>query len=175
MTVQLNGQTEVDKDIDYTEEHLHHKTRWYGIRSPQTETQWADALSMLPFVAISGLNTWGADLNDEVQCFGAGDVLAELGTGLVCGDFDLILVTTNSSATLSRLRLIWGTGTMADAITANQYTDLLYSRTNSDTTRIPRQFASPRLTIDNKIWMQHWNASNNATISFYLGVHAYNF
>jgi hypothetical protein len=164
----------LEKETEYVEEHLHHKTHWYGKNADQT-TNWCNGATLTPYRAISGSNTWGGDANDEALCFSAADTLPELGTGLVSGDFDMILVLANSSDTVSRLRLIWGTGTMADAITANQYTEIMYVRNASDTTRIPRAFGCPKIAVENKIWMQHWNNTNNATIDFFLGAHAYAF
>jgi len=54
---------------EVVEVHLHHKTHWYGIRAPQTVTQWADGATMTPYVATSGNNTWSGAGN-EAQLFG---------------------------------------------------------------------------------------------------------
>jgi hypothetical protein len=167
--------TSVGKDAEYAEEHLHHKVAWYGIATPQTATVWANNTSMTPFRAISGHHTWGADVNDEAQLFGTGDTLTELGAGLVVGDFDLILITANSSSTISKIRIIWGTGTMADAIIAGQWSETMYIRSTSDTTRTIRTFTTPLISINDKIWIQHWNDTDNSTIDFFVGVHGYNF
>jgi hypothetical protein len=164
----------LEKETEYVEEHLHHKVHWYGKAADQT-TNWCDGATLTSFRATSGDNAWGTAGNDPAKCFSTADTLSELGTGLVCGDFDMILVTANSSGNLYKLRLVWGTGTLAEAITAGQFTELVYSRATGDTTRIPRAFGCPKIGIANAVWVVIWSATNDATLDFMLGVHAYNF
>lgn len=160
---------------EMTEEHMHHKVHWYGKLAVQTETHWADGASLTPFRAISGNNTWGADPNDEAQVFGSEDTLTDISAGLLCGDFDQILVIANTSATVYKCRLVWGTGTLADAVTAKQYSEFVYLRGIADQVRKIQLVTVPLIEIDNKIWMQCWNATDNATIDFLVGVHGYGF
>jgi hypothetical protein len=186
----LNGQSpiinDIQRDSEYSEEHVHHKTRWYTKKAAQTATEWAVLLSAnlsTSFRCISGAGTWGVDgshdpaapPSDECFMFGTADTLADLGIGLVCGDFDMILVTANSSNTIYLVRFIWGTGTMADAIAAGQYTTFPYLRTSTDNVRKIQVINTPLLSVDVKIWAQCMNASDNATLDFVVGVHAYNF
>ncbi len=179
-------ENDTQRDSEYIEEHLHHKVRWYTKKAVPTATSWADALDAHlanPWRCTSGLGTWGVDgshdpegaPSDEAFLFGTADVLAELGSGLVVGNFDQILVTANSSATIYLIRFIWGTGTMAEAIAAGQYTTFPYLRAIADNVRKIQEIKTPLIGIDNKIWAQCQNATDNATIDFVVGVHAYTF
>ncbi len=164
-------------DLEYTEEHFHNKVRWYTKKNPQGATDWAaplDAHLANPYRCISGASTWGTDLNDEALLFGTGDVLTELGT-LVWGDIDKILVVANTSSTIYLIRVIWGTGTMAEAITAKQYTEFPYLRGNADNVRKIQEFKMMKVpVVGYKLWAQCQNATDNATLDFVLGVHGYN-
>ncbi len=164
----LTTLTEIAK---FTEDHQHSLRRWYGKRNPQTATQWADGTTLvLPYHAISGAATWGADANDEALLFGTADTLEP---GYLCGDFDEILVVANSSSTVYRIRFIWGTGTMAEAIIASQWSEIMFFRPNADNNRKVQVLHTPLIDINDKIWAQCANATDNATIDFYVGVHGY--
>jgi hypothetical protein len=165
--------------LEVVEEHLHHKVRWYGKKAVQTATEWCDGNTISsPYIATSGNNDWGTGGTDPAQLFGTADELIELGPGLVSGDFDLLHIIANTSDTTYKLRLVWGTGTLAEAITANQYSEIMYIRKSSDSVRIPRLIACPNIPffiggLPVQIWMVCWNATNDATISFFIGAHGY--
>ena len=154
---------------------LNSKLRWYGKLNPQTATNWCDGATLNPYVVASGNNAWGL----EEKLFGVDDVLAELGTtGLVAGGFNVFLPVANTSNTTSRLRLIWGTGTMAEGITANQYDELMYHKVATNAVYTPRNIWGPIIPffiagLPTKVWAQHWNLTNATTISFFLGVNGY--
>jgi hypothetical protein len=165
----------IQTDVGYTEEHIHNRVRWYGKKAVQDATHWAvlfdTGLSLL-YRAISGAGVYGADTNDEAQVFGTDDTLEP---GYVKGDFDQILVVANSSATVYLCRIIWGTGTMAAAITAKQYSEFPYLRGNADNNRKIQDIKTPLVGIHDKIWLQCMNATDNATLDFIVGVHGYPF
>lgn len=164
-------------ETEYTEEHFHNIVRWYTKKNPQGANDWCAPLDghlANPYRCISGNGTWGADANDEALLFGTDDTLTELGT-LLYGDADRILVTANSSATVYLIRIIWGTGTMADAILANQYTEFPYLRAIADNVRKIQEFKMPKLAVAIKLWAQCQNATDNATLDFVIGVHGYDF
>jgi len=171
------------KTAEYTEEHMHHKVRWYGKKAAQTATLWTalldTGLTQL-YRAISGAGVYGTDgshdpaapPSDEAFLFGTGDTLEP---GYVVRDFDEILIVANSSSTLYLCRIIWGTGTMAEAITAKQYSEFPYFRGNADNVRKIQTIPTPLIGINYKIWLQCMNATDNATLDFVVGVHGYNF
>ena len=176
----------VSRETLYAEEHVHNKVRWYTKKAAPSATAWADPLDAHlanPWICTSGLATWGVDgshdpegaPSDEAFLFGTADTLIEIGTGLKEGDFDQILILANTSATVYLIRFIWGTGTMADAITAKQYTTFPYFRAAADNVRKIQDVKTPLIGISNKIWAQCQNATDNATITFVVGVHGYVF
>lgn len=176
----INGTVEaIETDVEYAEQHLHHRTAWYGKLATANATHWADINTLTsPYVATSGNNAWGTGGTDPAELFGTGDELPELGT-LNSGDFAQIYVIANSSDTLYRFRIVWGTGTLADAITAGQWSEGVYLRKSTDTVRMPRMLECPVIPfyiggLPIKVWLICWNASNDATMSFYIGAHGYN-
>jgi hypothetical protein len=174
----MPGLEQMYQEERYVEEHFHNIVRWYTKKNPQGANDWCAPLAghLGQFYrCISGNGTWGADLNDEALLFGTDDVLAELGAGLIYGDMDKILFIANSSATIYLVRIIWGTGTMADAIAANQYTEFPYLRDIADKDRKIQEFKMRKVpVVGYKLWGQCQNATDNATIDFVMGVHAYN-
>jgi len=175
MAILINGQDVGQIDAAYAEEHVHHKVRWYGKKAVQDATHWAVPLDTglaLLFRAISGAGVYGADLNDEAQVFGSADTLEP---GDVTGDFNEILIVANTSSTLYLSRIIWGTGTMAEAITAKQYSEWTFFRGNADNVRKVKITPTPLIPVSYKIWLQCMNATDNATMDFVVGVHGYKF
>ncbi len=168
------------READYTEEHLHHYVRWFGKLNPQDATHWAvtmDAHLAQPYRAISGNGVYGADPGDEAQLFGTADVPI---AGMLAGDFNEFLAIANTSNTVYLLRIVWGTGNLAAAIAAGQYTEFPFFRPAADNNRkvtivtckkIPIQVAG----LPTQIWCQCQNATDNATIDFFIGVHGYDF
>ena len=158
--------------VEEIEKHFHNKERWRGKRATQTGTLWADDV-LTPFQAISGANDFGSDTDDEAQVLGTGDTPIN---GEVKYDPSQILILDLSSDTVYKLRLIWGTGTMADAITADQFSEkpVINQTIGSKSGGTPVNFRTPRLNsgID-KVWMQCWNATDNATCDFLIGQHPY--
>jgi len=168
------------RESEYSEDHLHHKVRWFTKKAVQTATEWMDVLAghlANPYRAISGNHTWGADPGDEAQCFGTADIPI---AGMKWGDFDEILVVANSSNTLYLGRLVWGTGTLAASIGLGQYSEFVFFRPAADNNRkvfiatcekIPIVIAG----LPVQVWVQCQNATDNATLDFIIGVHGYNF
>jgi hypothetical protein len=165
-----------NKELGHAEEHQHHITRWYGKKNPQGANDWAvlmDGHLTQPYRCISGAHAYGGDANDEALLFGTADVLWD--SRFVCGDFDEFLVVANSADTVYLIRIIWGTGTMAAAITAGQYSTTAYIRKSTDTQRLRNTIKVPLIGINAKIWAQCQNVADNATIDFFVGVHGYTF
>jgi hypothetical protein len=184
MTVLVNGKDniliDIQRDAEYSEEHAHHKVRWFGKLNPQTATNWCvkidTGLTQL-YRAISGNGVYGADANDEAQLFGTADIPI---SGMATGDFDQVLIVANSSITLYLCRIVWGTGTLAEAVAADQYSEFPFIRGDSDNNRKIQVVPTPLIPVTIgglpvKVWAQCMNATNNATIDFVVGVHGYGF
>ena len=171
----VDGLAGVEDSVGYLlgeiERHFHGTERWWGATGAPDETNAIAATVTVPFVVTSGDNTWGA----AIPICGTGDnpVLA------TDDKFDLhrILVTDlDDDTTPWRFRVIWGTGTSGDAITAGQY-----SETMSMTNAVPgnRAGGSPvdimmrRVDVGAKCWAQCWNDTDAEELSFFYGAHGY--
>lgn len=153
--------------------HFHGPERWFGKSADQSEDDWA-ADTLTPFRAISGDGDYGADANDEAKVLGEDDTPVQ--AGRVYFDMHRVLVVGVSVNTEYKLRFIWGTGTMAAAITAGQYTEVLvkFDATNpQQSAGIPFDLRIRRLAAGTQVWCQAKNATDNATIDFYIGLHEY--
>lgn len=164
--------------VEEIEKHFHNKERWLCKANPQTATDWAveccAAGAVLPYVAISGSNNFGGDANDEALIFGTDDLLNIDGETKL--DLHRIMVTDASSTTVYILRIVYGTGTMANAITAKQFTTVPVISDPAAGGGYGNiiDVKMPRLNIGtDKIWIQIKNATDNATLSFICGFHGY--
>ena len=155
------------------EKHFHNQECWRGKKAVQTATDWADDV-LTPFQCISGNNDYGSDANDEAQVIGTDDMPFRI--GFVKFDVHRIFIDDVSEATLYKMRLIWGTGTMADAITAGQFScmHLKFDAVGQTTANVPVDIRMPRLNSGvDKVWAQCWNVTDNATVDFLVGIHEY--
>jgi hypothetical protein len=157
-----------------SQQHVHSREYWFGISGDQSGNDWGDGTSLTPYRAISGNGDFGGDANDEAKVLGTDDTPILAG-GLTV-DVHRILVVGVSVDTEWRLRIVWGTGTMADAITANQVSALMvkFDSVNPQLSAgVPVDVRMPGFDVGYKVWIQAQNATNNATIDFYVGVHEY--
>ena len=160
-----------EKSSFETEHHLHNMERWFGKSGDQSGNNWGTASSLTPYQAISGSGAFGSDADDEAKILGTDDT--PVITGHLQFDPHRIMVTAASNATDSVLRLIYGTGTMADAESAGQYSDVMITEARKG---MPTEIKMPHDDIiagSTKIWMRLKNATNNATVDFFLGMHGY--
>lgn len=170
----------IDANVDSTlaetieiEAHLHNRERWFGKLAVQTATDWADN-NLTPFRAISGANDYGSDANDEALVLGTADT--PIFAGNTRYDMHRIFVVAASSDTVYKLRFVYGSGTMADAIAAGQYstTMIKIDPAVQSSPSVAHDIMLPRGTCGvTKVWVQAWNATDNATIDFFVGVHEY--
>ena len=156
------------------ERHHHGRERWYGKLAVQTATDWADNVINSPFQAISGNNDYGSDPNDEAQVVGTADtpVIA----GRVYYDPHRILIVDCSVTTPTKIRAVYGTGTLAAAVAAGQFsTKMLHiDPAAASNAAVPVVLMTPRLRCGiDKLWLQFWSLTDNATIDFYIGWHEY--
>ena len=169
----VNGLTGVKNSLAYRvheiERHFHSRELWYGKLETQTATDWWEAEGLTPFQAISGDGAFGADAEDEAQVIGSDDTSATDGAYFDLHEY-LISAATATSAYV--IRLVYGTGTMADAITAGQYSDTMF-RVPANARQSPVIVQMPRAAVGTKVWVQAKNATNNATVDFFIGLHFY--
>lgn len=177
-TLATNGLLGVSNSLAYRvaeiERHLHGRERWFGKLAVQTATDWADNNIATPYRVTSGANAYGTDANDEAQVIGTADTPAMAGN--VRFDLHRIFIVAASSETVWKLQVIYGTGTMADAIAADQYSTFMLKvdAAASSSPALPVDIMMPRGTCGvTKVWMRGWNATNNATLDFFVGLHEY--
>lgn len=156
------------------DEHFHNREIWFGISGDQSGNDWAaDTLNV--FQAISGNGIYGADANDEAKVLGTDD------TPIISGQtrFDIrrLLLHDTSVDTVWKLRVVYGSDTLANNITAGQFTEMmvLFDSVNpQQSAGIPIDIIIPRLVAGtDKVWVQGRNATDNATLDFFVGVHGY--
>lgn len=155
------------------EKHFHSPEVWRGKLTVQTATAWADD-TLSPYRAISGSNDYGGDADDEALVLGTADTPVQ--SGYVKYDLHQMLFTELSTDTPFKIRIIWGTGTMADAITAGQCSEIIIQNnpTGNKVGGSPLDVMMPRLNSGvDKVWIQAWNATDNATADFLVGFHEY--
>lgn len=150
------------------------RLRWYGIRAPQTPTQWATEARVTPFRAISGNNDFGTDANDEALVFGSADT--PLIAGLPFFSVRNMLVYRLSDLSPYVVRFIYGTGTMAAAEAAGQYSDMMFQNISIS----PLVLSAPCIPLQCptqasgvQVWARTKNANNNAWIDFFVAAHAH--
>lgn len=155
--------------VNEIEEHLHSPARWLGKSADQSGDDWA-ADNLTPFQAISGNGDYGSDADDEAKVLGPDDT--PLFNGSAYFDMHRMLVSGASSTTPYKLRIIYGTGTMADAITAGQYSEVMFTIVASSR-RTPIELQMDRVAVGSKVWVQAKNATDDATADFFVEVHEY--
>lgn len=173
-----NGLLGTENSLAYrteaVEKHFHSRERWFGKKAVQTATDWADD-TITPYQAISGAGDYGGDADDEAQVIGTDDTPAI--SGSVRYDVHRVFITDVSQDSIYKLRVVYGAGTMADMITAGQYSEVLikFDATNpQQSAGIPFDIHMPRLVCgSDKVWLQAWNAADNATVDFFVGIHEY--
>ncbi len=160
-------------EVVITGRHHHGRERWLGEHGARNaEIDCGATGTMTAFQVTTGNDTWGGT---PLCLIGTGD--GPFVAGMTRFDAHEILVTDVAGLADTDqhyCQLIYGTGTVADAITAGQYSEFQFiperaaaaSRTN---------FIMPRLTYGtDKVWLRHWVTGENAvTMDFKLGLHEY--
>ena len=167
--------TRLDEILDTAEEiehHFHTKARWFGLSGSVTATNWGDD-TITPFVATSGNNTWGGATDADIA-----RVLGTADTPIIAGqlffDMDSILIVSANQTSVYKLRFLWGMGTWAEAVAAGQYTETMAIVISAASKNTKEAIRMPRLRCGlDQVWCQAWNATNDGTISFFVGVHGY--
>lgn len=158
----------------FTEKHAHNRELWFGISGDQSGNDWA-ADTLNPFQAISGNGVYGIDLNDEAKVLGTDDT--PIITGQKRFDIKRILLEDTSVDTIWKLRIVYGSDTLANNISAGRFVEMmaLFDSTNpQQSAGTPIEFILPKLNAGvDKVWIEGRNATDNATIDFFVGVHGY--
>ncbi len=169
----INGEeqpgTQILATVTEARNHHHNHERWFGKTAVQTATDWGTEASLTPYHAISGNGAFGTDANDEAQVIGTADTPTQ--AGMARYDMHRIMVDAASNANPFVLRFVGGTGTMADAEAAGQYTDIMVTDARKGA---PIPIIHELVTTGaTKIWCRAKNAANDASIDFFVGIHEY--
>lgn len=169
MIGEIQRLNEIMAEIEIVEIHLHGNERWFGKSGDQSGNDWADEASLTPFRVISGNGVFGADTDDEALVLGTADTPNQ--TGMTKYDPHRVMITASSNANDWVIRCVHGTGTMAEAETAKQYSDIMVQEARKGA---PIDIQCVRHTsASDKLWFRGKNATNNATLDFFIGIHEY--
>ncbi len=171
----LAAQTVIDANVDTVlvevveiEQHLHHRERWWGSTGADTETNATEANVDTPYSVDSGNDTWGV----ATPIKGTADNIGIAGDTFF--DAHFILVTDTDHATPYRLRFIYGSGTSGDAITAGQWSEIMFiTAAGPFLSGAEVEIHMPRVAMAWKLWVQVWNATNSSNVLFFYGSHSY--
>ncbi len=158
--------------IHAVEKHHHNRARFWGAVASPTETNAIEANVDRPFVAPSGANTWGTAIpilgTADDPTSGDGDTLFDIHRFLVA--------SLDDQVDAWRLRIICGTGTSGDAISAEQWSEVMLQANASPGNRAggtPIDSIMPRVAVGWKLWAQAWNDTNEEEMAFFWGCHGY--
>lgn len=144
--------------------------RWFGISADQSGNDWAlDTFN--PYVIASGDNTYGA----AIKLIGTDDMPAISSKTIY--DLRRGFIDAVDHSTLYKFRFIWGSGTVGDAETAKQYSEVLVKFDNTNPTQtagVPFIIKMQRLVSGtDKLWCKIWNATNLSEIDIFIGIREY--
>ena len=164
---------DVEAEVEEIEQHFHNVERWWGALADPDETNAIEANVDRPFAATSGNDAWGA----AIPIKGSAD--NPILSGMTTFDPHRLIVTDlDDDTTPWRIRIIYGTGTSADAITAGQWTEMMVVTNAVPGNRaggVPVEVRMPPCPIATKLWAQSWNDTTGEVLSFFWGAHGYPF
>ncbi len=156
------------------EKHFHSPETRLGVSGDQSGNDWALEDTLNVYQAKSGNAVYGADADDEALVIGTSD--GPYKTSMVKFDLHKIFITDLSTNDPFAIRIVWGSGTMADAVTAKQFSHsmAINNPAASRASGQPIEVMMPRKTWGtDKIWIQVKCATDNATMDFFVFIHEY--
>lgn len=161
----------VEEEVEEIDQHSHNIERWWGAVALPSETNAIEANVDRPFQAISGNDTWGT----AIPICGTADVPV-LATMTTFDAHRIIVCDLDDQIDLWRLRIIWGTGTSAAAISADQWSEVPVIAATTPGTRaggVPVDVRMPPVAVGTKLWAQSWNDTLAEVLQFQWGAHGY--
>jgi len=159
-------------EVTLIEEHEHNLERWWGALAVPDETNAIESNVTRPFAATSGNDAWGL----AIPVVGTADNPGITGSSTTFDAHELLITDLDDDTTPWKVRLIYGTGTSADAITAGQWTERMVESNAVPGNRAgatPVKFRMIVLDVGTKLWAQAWNDTNGEILSFFVGCHGY--
>ena len=160
---------DVEDEVEEVGQHVHNVVRWWGATGAPNETNAIADTVTVPFVAISGNDTWGTAI--PIKGTADNPVL----TGMTEFDPNELLVVDTDHTTPYKMRIIFGNGTSADAITAGQCSEVMFiTAAGPFSSGVPVTVKMPQIVIVGwKLWAQVWNATNLSNVDFFWDAHGY--
>jgi hypothetical protein len=154
----------IQAEVIEIEEHLHNREKWIGNNGGDPQED-----NLTSFQVASGNGIFGT----EVLLLDTGDT--PFRTGKTFFDFHRLLITDLSEFETIYLRVIWGTGTVAEAEAAGQYTTVSVLRLSTLPTAggFPMDIICPRIAVGTKVWIKMKATTNLSTCDFVFGLHEY--
>ena len=156
------------------EKHFHSREIWFGEHSSRNaEVDCGERDTMTPFQTDAGNDTWSAT---PLCVIGTGDVPISAGyTKLDLHRIVVVDVESTADLDIHKVQIIWGSGTVAAAISADQISDVPPFVPLRGGAFSVLDVMMPRITIGtDKVWIRHWvDGTNTATMDFFIGFHEY--
>jgi len=147
------------------------RERWWGAAAAPTEKNAIAKTISVPFVATSGNDTWGP----AIPIIGSRDDPAPKGSSYF--HIHRINIEEVSSDTTWMFRLLYSNYSLEEAAQAQRYTEKLFASTVAVALLDHGRSFTIRSDVLHcgqcKVWAQVWNATNLATLEFYIGVHGH--
>nr|AKH47534.1 hypothetical protein [uncultured marine virus] len=186
--IATNGLSGVNNSLAYrvheVEKHFHSPE--FTIGEPETRNAEIDCFSeasVKPFKIDAGDGTAGAGSQQWTEAYGT--PLCVIGTGYTsfygsnvkfdAGTIQIHTVQSTIDKVIQRVQIIWGTGTVGDAITAKQFTSKTLDADDGGGKNAPIDFKMPRGVIGTtKVWVRLWvDNVNTGTMDFFITLHEY--
>lgn len=149
---------------------LYFRQFWWGTTGAPTETNAIASTVTVACQVISGNDAYGTAVP---ICGTADDPCPDLAQ--TSFNLDRILPVTSSVVTPWKIRVSWGTGTCADAVTAGQYSETMVFP--NLVVGLPSGNAFPistaRILSGYKVWAEGWCVTNLATCDFFWSCHGH--
>jgi hypothetical protein len=153
-------------------EDIHSPESWLGERAAPDAKLRGTIYSITPFTVTSGNNDYSAP-GDEAFVIGEEDM--PIREGSINYALHKLFVVNTSSSAIYKLRVVFAeSGTLLDAIAAEQYTEVVVGFSPAipvQSARISYDIRIDHLAVGTRVWVQAWNATNGETVDFLIGIH----
>ena len=170
----LGGNNSLAYRVHEIEKHFHNREIWFGEHGTRNgEVDCGARNVMTPFQVDAGNDTYGGT---PLCVIGTGDV--PISAGYVKLDLHHIVVVdveATADLELHKVQIIWGSGTVVAAISADQVSDVAPFIPLRGAAFSVMNVMMPRITIGtDKVWVRHWvDGTDTATMDFFIGFHEY--
>lgn len=159
----------IDRKADELLAYSESREWWWGALAAPDSKNAIERNVNRPFTCVSGNNTWGP----VIQVIGARDDPGPKGTGTY--HIHRVQIATQSTLTAWRIRLFYGVDTLEEAVQAQRWTEIMHVTAVA----VPGAAGGANIPVKipslpsraSSVWAQAWNATNLATVEFFVGCH----